>query len=110
MANTTKTQAQVQNARKVVGAMQTLANDMQHRVDEFNTLVAAYADALDGDDANAAPEDVARMMTGANTVIRLLEALEGVTHIHTGSTDHMHYRQARDAILRHAAGDDDLLI
>jgi hypothetical protein len=90
----TKTPEQVAEvlAKDLGAKLRQVAQDMQDEVDKFRK----YADSWSDLPAETSPLAYREPYVG----IRALEMLEGVTHIHTGSTAHMHFRAARDAAIK----------
>lgn len=88
------------NAAQIVADARTLRDSLVHRLDQFTAYLDSWAKAIEEEGADLDKQ------IGAVEVTRFMEQIESVTHIHTGSTDHMHYRTLRDHLLSHLAGND----
>lgn len=93
----------VRNATETAQHLRTLRNDLLHRLDEFTVWVTQIETALEGKNPEVTPVEMADYMTEEAWVDAALGHIEDVTHIHRGSTDHMHYRSARRSLIRLAA-------
>lgn len=88
------------NAAQIVADARTLHASLLSRLDKFGEYIDSWAKAIEEEGADLDKQ------IGAVEVTRFMEQIESVTHIHTGSTDHMHYRTLRDHLLSHLAGND----
>ena len=87
-------------ALAVLHEMDRVAKAAEERAAEFRRLTDSLKIALDGG-GNRPPDEIASLMTTAGWANQVLEALDSVQHVHSGSSEAMYGRSLRTQILRH---------
>jgi hypothetical protein len=89
-------------AANIVENLRQVRADAFARLDEFTLWVELIsASVTDNTDKH-----ILRWMGSPDFAELALEKLEAISHIHTGSTGHMHFRHARRAIIGAGQGED----
>lgn len=87
-------------AKSIAIDLRVILQDQRRNLEEFEKYVDSWDEELAGDGLDP------RALLQPFVIERAMDQVEGVTHIHTGSTDHSHFRTFRQRCLSALRGED----